>query len=199
MAYLGEYQAVAYAADSDKLDGKTSAEFEPADPTILKEVDIGVTVEAFGAGTTAAASAISTHTAAVDPHPQYTTAAEAVAAAPVQLVAGKTGLVTLVKADVGLGNVDNTSDLNKPISTAVSTALGLKADLVDGKVPSSQLPAYVDDVLEFANLAAFPVTGESGIVYVAADNNITYRWSGTTYVVIGSDLALGETSSTALS
>jgi hypothetical protein len=34
--------------------------------------------------------------------------------------------------------------------------LNTKADLVDGKVPSSQLPSYVDDVLEFANLASFP-------------------------------------------
>ncbi|MCR5838282.1 MAG: hypothetical protein K6G94_01450, partial [Kiritimatiellae bacterium] len=31
-----------------------------------------------------------------------------------------------------------------------------KADLVDGKVPSSQLPSYVDDVLEFASRSAFP-------------------------------------------
>lgn len=58
----------------------------------------------------------------------------------------------VTKAQVGLGNVDNTSDLNKPISTAtqtalnakanstdVNTALSLKADLVDGKVPASQL------------------------------------------------------------
>ena len=34
-----------------------------------------------------------------------------------------------------------------------------KADLVNGKIPSSQLPSYVDDVLEFANLASFPETG----------------------------------------
>lgn len=51
------------------------------------------------------------------------------AGAPVQSVAGKTGVVTLVKGDVGLGNVDNTSDLNKPISTATQTALDLKAPL----------------------------------------------------------------------
>jgi hypothetical protein len=38
-------------------------------------------------------------------------------------VAGKTGVVTLGKTDVGLSNVDNTSDLNKPISTATQTAL----------------------------------------------------------------------------
>ena len=42
-------------------------------------------------------------------------------------VAGKTGVVTLVKADVGLGNVDNTSDANKPVSTATQTALAGKA------------------------------------------------------------------------
>lgn len=38
-------------------------------------------------------------------------------------VAGKTGAVTLVKGDVGLGNVDNTADANKPVSTAQQTAL----------------------------------------------------------------------------
>lgn len=44
-------------------------------------------------------------------------------------VAGKTGVVTLVKADVGLGNVDNTSDADKPISTATAAALAEKAPL----------------------------------------------------------------------
>lgn len=39
----------------------------------------------------------------------------------VNSVAGKTGAVSLVKSDVGLGNVDNTSDANKPISTAQAT------------------------------------------------------------------------------
>jgi len=43
--------------------------------------------------------------------------------APVTSVAGKTGAVSLVKGDVGLGNVDNTSDANKPISSATQTAL----------------------------------------------------------------------------
>lgn len=67
----------------------------------------------------------------------------------------------------------------------------------NGKVLSSQLPSYVDDVLEFDSLAQFPETGESGKVYMAADTNLTYRWTGSTYVAIGNDLALGETSSTA--
>lgn len=58
----------------------------------------------------------------------FVDAAGASAVAPVQSVAGKTGAVTLSKADVGLGNVDNTSDANKPISTATQTALNGKLD-----------------------------------------------------------------------
>jgi len=54
----------------------------------------------------------------------------AAAAAPVQSVAGKTGSVTLAKADVGLGNADNTSDANKPVSTATQTALDAKVSSV---------------------------------------------------------------------
>ena len=75
--------------------------------------------------------------------------------------------------------------------------LTTKADLVGGKIPSSQLPSYVDDVLEFANLASFPATGESGKIYIAIDTNLTYRWGGSSYVVMSSSLSLGETSSTA--
>lgn len=48
--------------------------------------------------------------------------------APVDSVNGQTGVVVLDKSDVGLGNVDNTSDLAKPISTATQTALNLKLD-----------------------------------------------------------------------
>ena len=104
---------------------------------------------------------------------------------------------TLNKSAVGLSNVDNTSDANKPISNATQSALNAKADLVNGVIPSSQLPSFVDDVLEFANFASFPATGESGKIYIAIDTNLTYRWSGTTYVEISPSLALGETSSTA--
>ena len=66
-----------------------------------------------------------------------------------------------------------------------------------GKVPSSQLPSYVDDVLEYTSLVQFPAIGESGKIYVALNANKTYRWSGSTYVEIAQGLALGETSSTA--
>lgn len=66
-----------------------------------------------------------------------------------------------------------------------------------GKVPATQLPSYVDDVLEFANLAAFPGVGESGIIYVTIDTNIPYRWTGSIYAALSSSLALGETSASA--
>ena len=67
----------------------------------------------------------------------------------------------------------------------------------NGVIPTSQLPSYVDDVLEFDNKNSFPSTGESGKIYIAKNTNTSYRWSGTQYSVIGTDLALGETSSTA--
>jgi len=79
----------------------------------------------------------------------------------------------------------------------IGTANGLAELDSNGKVPSSQLPSFVDDVEEYANLAAFPVTGESGKIYIAIDTNLTYRWGGSTYVEISPSLALGETSSSA--
>ncbi|HNX02178.1 MAG TPA: Hint domain-containing protein [Candidatus Cloacimonas sp.] len=107
------------------------------------------------------------------------------------------GGIPIGKSDVGLTNVDNTSDVNKPVSTAQQTALNSKADLVGGLVPANQLPSFVDDVLSYANLAAFPVTGEDGKIYVAKDTNLTYRWTGTAYGVLDPSLAIGETSGTA--
>lgn len=67
----------------------------------------------------------------------------------------------------------------------------------NGKVPASQLPSYVDDVEEYGSLSSFPKQGEEGKIYVATDTNLTYRWSGSTYVEIGQSIALGETPNTA--
>lgn len=66
-----------------------------------------------------------------------------------------------------------------------------------GKVPSTQLPSYVDDVLEFTQLDQLPNPGESGKIYVVTSTNLQYRWSGSDYVEISKSLSLGETSSTA--
>ncbi len=49
--------------------------------------------------------------------------------APVRSVNGKTGTFNITALDVGLGNVDNTADLNKPVSTAVQAELNLKSDV----------------------------------------------------------------------
>ena len=54
----------------------------------------------------------------------------------------------------------------------------------NGKVASAQLPSYVDDVIEAADFASLPETGETGKIYVALDNGKIYRWSGSAYVEI---------------
>jgi hypothetical protein len=56
-----------------------------------------------------------------------------------------------------------------------------------GKVPAGQLPSFVDDLEEYANLAAFPATGESDKIYVAIDTGKIYRWSGSQYVEIAAN------------
>jgi hypothetical protein len=167
-----------------------------------------------------------------------------------------TGTVSgITKGMVGLGAVDNTSDLDKPISTATQTALNAKqpldADLTsiaalsgtfgllkktannsytidtntyltgitssdvttalgytpenvankgvnngyaslggDGKVPSSQLPSYVDDVIEVSSFSTLPATGETGKIYITLDTNKIYRWSGSVYVEVSSSAAV---------
>ena len=121
----------------------------------------------------------------------------------------------VTKDQVGLGNVDNTSDIDKPISNATQEALdnitnnitsiedklgqpnGIATLDPEGKVPSSQLPSFVDDVIEVDSFDLLPETGETGKIYVTKDTNLTYRWSGSRYIEISASLALGETSSTA--
>lgn len=76
--------------------------------------------------------------------------AAGVTSGAVTAVNGRTGNVTLSKADVGLANVANLAPADLPVSTATTTALASKLDaaavgvsvasLVAGKVPASQLP-----------------------------------------------------------
>lgn len=98
------------------------------------------------------------------------------------------------------GNVTGSASFdgsaNASITTAI-TGLGVANGIAtldsSGQVPSTQLPSFVDDVLEYLNVAAFPATGESGKIYVETTGNTTYRWGGTGYVKITS----GEVSSVA--
>ena len=103
-----------------------------------------------------------------------------------------------------------TSDIPDLSGTYISTSLlgansGVATLGADGKVPSSQLPSYVDDVIEtyiVSGATALSVgwlsetsggnalTPEEGIIYVVLTSgeyqNKTYRWAGTTYVEISS-------------
>lgn len=80
---------------------------------------------------------------------------------------------------------------------AISAQAG-KADLVDGKVPASELPSYVDDVVEYANTSAFPAEGERGKIYIALDTNTSYRWGGSTYIAITGQSDWNQSNITAL-
>ena len=66
-----------------------------------------------------------------------------------------------------------------------------------GKISSSVLPSYVDDVLEYNNKSSFPSAGETGKIYVDKSTNLTYRWGGSSYVEISPSIALGEVENTA--
>ena len=74
---------------------------------------------------------------------------------------------------------------------------GISANKITGTIASANLPSYVDDVLEYNRISAFPEDGEAGKIYVDTSTNKTYRWGGSGYVEISASLALGTTSSTA--
>lgn len=95
----------------------------------------------------------------------------------------------LIEKDLALkGTLQNNSevDLLKLNSSDEVLLKGIKVLDSSGQIPAAILPSYVDDVLEYANLAAFPATGETGKIYVALDTNKAYRWSGSVYVYITS-------------
>lgn len=87
-------------------------------------------------------------------------------------------------------------DLKIPLSQKGSPS-GVATLDEAGKVPSTQLPSYVDDVIEYDSFAALPATGETGKIYVTKDTNLQYRWGGSAYTEISKSLALGETSESA--
>ena len=105
--------------------------------------------------------------------------------------------------DILLGGKVNTSD--KGANNGVAT-LG-----EDGKVPSSQLPSFVDDVIEgfykeadgkfyktkSGDIYSNEIASESGKIYIDISTSKTYRWSGSVYAEISESIALGETQGTA--
>ena len=99
----------------------------------------------------------------------------------------------------------------------MGVASGVATLDTSGKVPASQLPSFVDDVLEgnaqgvvvdattgSRTATGFVLTGETkvctpeaGKIYLDVSNNASYRWGGSLYVTIGSSVSLGTTSTTA--
>lgn len=77
---------------------------------------------------------------------------EITSAGAVVSVAGKTGTVVLTKADVGLSNVDNTSDLNKPISTATQAALNTKAVIGTTSGTAADAGLIGDTTIDFVSV-----------------------------------------------
>jgi hypothetical protein len=92
-------------------------------------------------------------------------------------------------------NIDTAFD--SELYAKLGQANGIATLTSEGKIPSSQLPSYVDDVISYPTINDFPKSGESGKIYVAEDVNKSYRWTGSSYIEISGGLALGETSSTA--
>ena len=86
------------------------------------------------------------------------------------------------------------------------TANGVATLDATGKIPASQVPGSMDEIIEgyYYNGEFYldsthqqKITGEESKIYVDLETNKTYRWGGTTYVEISSSLALGETAGTA--
>ena len=115
-------------------------------------------------------------------------------AGAVDSVNGKAGAVVLTKADIELGNVDNTSDMNKPVSTATQAALDLKADkattLSGYGITDAYTKAEVDGKLTgafhykgtVASESALPQEGnEQGDVYNVEDTGANYAWNGSSW------------------
>lgn len=113
---------------------------------------------------------------------------------PVDAAAASSSEVTInVGSDIGY-NVPTYDKLSHYVPISVIGSAGGVASLDStGKVPSSQLPSYVDDVVEgyyyngnFYTDSAHTqlITPETGKIYVDLDTNKTYRWGGTTYVEI---------------
>lgn len=117
--------------------------------------EVKVTADAAVAGTAPAAS---TTVAGIA---ELATSAEVLALTATNLIVTPSGLGASVNVANGLLKLDGTA-----------------------KVASTYLPSYVDDVLEYANVAALPGSGSTGILYVAIDTGKVYRWTGSVYVEI---------------
>ena len=123
---------------------------------------------------------------------------EVTAAGQVVSVAGKSGAVTLTKADVGLGSVDDTSDADKPISTATAAAITALAPKVNPALTATT-PAPVLTTVTTPALSGWTLTGSAtysgGTVTVGpADGSLSTDISVTDDTVYQIDLTTSASS-----
>jgi hypothetical protein len=122
------------AAPVESVNGETG-------DVVLDAADVGA--DPAGTGAAQAAAAVAAHVALPDPHPQYTTAVEAAAAAPVQSVNGETGTVVLDAGDVGadpagtaataVANHEAAGDPHPQYTTTAEAAAAAPVQQVNGK------------------------------------------------------------------
>lgn len=113
-------------------------------------------------------------------------------AAELNILDGATLSTTELNYVDGVTSAIQTQIDGKLASTLKGAANGVAELDSSGLVPTSQLPSYVDDVLEYANASSFPGTGDSGKIYVALDTNDIYRWSGSAYVKVSDAVSTAD-------
>lgn len=115
-------------------------------------------------------------------------AANTVQAGPTTGAASAPTYRALVSNDIPALASTKISDFSSAADARIALQRGANSGLCEldatGFVPVGRIPGAIEEVLEFANLAAFPVTGATSRMYVALDNNRVYRWSGTVYIEI---------------
>ncbi|WP_281517493.1 hypothetical protein [Ferranicluibacter rubi] len=175
-------QATKNATDAQLRDRSTHTGTQPADT-----ITDGTTNKAYTATERAKLAGIATGATANDTDANLKNRANHTGTQPADtIVDGTVNKVYTATEKTKLGALPDNATLQTSIGNRIAAtekgAINGVATLGgDGKVPAIQLPSYVDDVLEYANFAAFPATGESGKIYVAQDTNKTYRWSGSAY------------------
>lgn len=115
--------------------------------------------------------------------------------APVTSVATKTGAVTLVKADVGLGNVDNTADTDKPISTATQTALDAKAPLASPTFTGTPIAPTAANATNTTQIATTAFVKAQGYLTSAPVTSVATKTGAVT--LVKGDVGLGNVDNTA--
>lgn len=184
----GDLTSIAGLAGTSGFLKKTAANTWALDTSTYLTANQSVTVsgDATGSGSTAITLTLASTAVTAGSYGSATAAPTFTVDAKGRLTAAGSATITPAWSSItgkpttlsGYGITDAVNVSQRGVANGVAT---LDAS---GLVPSTQLPSYVDDVLEYTNLAAFPATGTAGKIFVALDTNKTYRWSGSAYIEI---------------